>query len=144
MCVLNDDGLPVFVHAFHPKDTEKDSLWKIREAVCFLDGGVAFLEKVGYMKGDGGKGAFTFGRVYGFLRGVLGTLEIPIHDVRPVIWQARLCCLTGGDKNVSKRKAVETFPSWSEKITHNTADSMLIALYGWQMFNRGIFAPPNS
>jgi hypothetical protein len=40
-------------------------------------------------------------------------------------------CLTKGDKNVSKRKAQELFPS--TKVTHAIADSMLIAAYGRKM-----------
>jgi hypothetical protein len=37
-------------------------------------------------------------------------------------------CLTGGDKNISKRRAQELFPSL--KITHAVADALLIAEYG--------------
>ena len=36
-------------------------------------------------------------------------------------------CLTGGDKNVTKRKAQSLFP-WV-KVTHAIADSMLLAEY---------------
>jgi len=40
-------------------------------------------------------------------------------------------CMTKGDKNVSKRKAQELFPSM--KVTHASADALLIAEYGRRM-----------
>jgi hypothetical protein len=36
--------------------------------------------------------------------------------------------MTKGDKNVSKRRAQELYPQL--KITHSTADALLIATYG--------------
>jgi len=39
-----------------------------------------------------------------------------------------LGCLSKGDKNVTKAKAQEQFPNI--KVTHATADALLIALYG--------------
>jgi hypothetical protein len=44
------------------------------------------------------------------------------------VWQKALGCLTKGDKNITKRKAQEMFPGI--KVTHATADSLLIAHYG--------------
>jgi hypothetical protein len=55
---------------------------------------------------------------------------IPFARIRPQVWQKELGCLTKGDKNVSKRKAQELFPSM--KVTHATADALLIAKYGTQ------------
>jgi hypothetical protein len=58
----------------------------------------------------------------------LTAAAIPFTRVRPQVWQKELGCLTKGDKNISKRKAQELFPSM--KVTHATADSLLIATYG--------------
>lgn len=94
---------------------------------------VIYIEKVGYMPGDGGKGANTFGRVDGLLRGAVlmwcaergaGRLL----EVSPMFWQAKLSCLSGGNKNVTKNKALELFPS--VRVTHAVADALLIARYG--------------
>jgi len=97
-----------------------------------------FMEKVGYIgkrpgreKGDGGKGSFTFGRSYGFYRGLIMAQGIEILDVPPAFWQSKMGCLTGGDKNVSERKAQELFPQI--KVTHGIADALLIAEYGRRM-----------
>jgi hypothetical protein len=53
---------------------------------------------------------------------------IPFERVRPQVWQKAMGCMTKGDKNVSKRKAQELFPSI--KVNHYVADSLLIASYG--------------
>ena len=76
----------------------------------------------------GARSAFTFGRGYGNLEMALTAAGIPFERVSPQKWQKSLGCLTKGDKNVSKRKAQELFPSL--KITHATADALLIAEYG--------------
>ena len=59
---------------------------------------------------------------------------IPFERVRPQQWQKSLGCLTKGDKNVTKRKAQELFPMM--KVTHATADALLIAEYGRRVSNR--------
>jgi hypothetical protein len=93
-----------------------------------------WLEKVGYRPGDGGMGAFTFGKVYGMLRGMARGAGLTIYNVTPQIWMSSLNCLTGGNKNVSKNRAIELFPDFHAKrprgITHAIADAMLIAEYG--------------
>ena len=95
---------------------------------------MCFIEKVGYIKGDGGMGAFTFGKVYGLLRGLALGHGLTIHDVYPMMWQSSLSCLSGGNKNVTKNKAILLFPEYHATrprgITHGVADALLIAEYG--------------
>jgi hypothetical protein len=86
------------------------------------------LEKVGgYTGGTGqpGSAMFKFGMGYGFIQGALMTLGARIELVAPQAWQKAMGCLTKGDKNVSKRRAQELFPTL--KVTHATADALLIA-----------------
>jgi len=87
----------------------------------------AILEKVASSPQMGVTSAFTFGRGYGFLRGLLMGFKIPFNDVSPSVWQRKLGCLTKGDKNVSKGKAEQLFPGIS--VTHAIADALLIAYY---------------
>jgi hypothetical protein len=94
------------------------------------DGRLVYMEKVGYMPTDGGQGAFTFGTVNGLIRGALHALGCPPRDVMPLAWQSRLNCVTGGNKNVSKRRALDLYPD--VKVTHAVADALLIARYGWE------------
>jgi Holliday junction resolvasome RuvABC endonuclease subunit len=88
---------------------------------------VAVIEFVHSSPQMGVKSAFTFGRSYGFLRGCLSSLGFPYVEVRPQAWQKAMGCLTKGDKNVSKAKAQQLYPG--EKVTHATADALLLATY---------------
>lgn len=88
----------------------------------------AYIEAVYSSPQMGVVSAFSFGRGYGNLEMALTAAGIPFERVRPQVWQKTLGCMTKGDKNVSKRKAQELFPD--RKITHATADALLIAHYG--------------
>ena len=87
-----------------------------------------YFEKVASMPRDGNASAFTFGKAFGFIYGILTAMQIPFEMVRPLTWQKALSCQTKGVKNVTKRKALQLFPQI--KITHAIADAMLIAEYG--------------
>lgn len=80
--------------------------------------------------------AFTFGRSYGFLRGLLAGQSIPFAEVRPQKWQRAMGCLTKGDKNVTKSAAQRLYPG--ERITHAIADALLLATY-CRRFERELF-----
>ena len=84
--------------------------------------------KDGSQTSMGSKSAFSFGRNIGTLEMALTAAGIPFERVRPQVWQKALNCMSGGDKNITKRRAQELFPSI--KITHATADALLIAYYG--------------
>lgn len=75
----------------------------------------------------GSKSAFTFGQGFGHLEMALTATRIPFVRIRPQEWQKAMKCMTGGDKNVSKRRAQELFPDI--KVTHAKADALLIAEY---------------
>ena len=110
-------------------DTLKD-LWELlrdidiaSEEYCH-----AYIEQVHSSPQMGVKSAFTFGNGFGHLEMALTAAGIPFTRIRPQVWQKELGCLTKGDKNITKRKAQELFPSL--KVTHATADALLIATYG--------------
>ena len=88
----------------------------------------AYLEQVSSSPQMGVKSSFTFGNGFGHLEMALTAAGIPFERVRPQMWQKFLGCMTGGDKNVSKRKAQELFPHI--KCTHATSDALLIAEFG--------------
>jgi len=88
----------------------------------------AYIEQVHSMPGQGVASSFKFGQGYGALEMALTAAGIPFERVSPQKWQKALGCLTKGNKNVSKRKAQELFPQL--KITHATADALLIAEWG--------------
>lgn len=88
----------------------------------------AYVERVSSSPQMGVVSAFTFGRGLGNIEAACQALGIALHWVSPAVWQKEMGCRTGGDKNVSKRRAQELFPTL--KVTHATADSLLIAEYG--------------
>ncbi len=88
----------------------------------------AYIEQVHATPQMGVTSAFTFGKSYGWLLGVLDALRIPYEFVSPQKWQKAMGCLSKGDKNVTKAAAQRLWPT--DRITNATADALLIAEYG--------------
>jgi hypothetical protein len=119
-------------------DTLKD-LWELIEKdILYATGNMhfgnstrnckAYLEQISSSPQMGVVSAFTFGNGYGHLEMALTAAGIPFERVRPQAWQKAMGCMSKGEKNVTKRKAQELFPQI--KVTHATADALLIATYG--------------
>lgn len=113
--------------------TERE-LWDV---FVGLDPGVAFIEKVGSTPQMGVKSAFSFGRSAGLLHMALVAAGLRIEFVSPSKWQGalRLPKIGGkigengtAKKNRNKAKAQELRPEL--KITHATADAILLCEYG--------------
>ena len=86
------------------------------------------------------------GRSLGQWEGIACALNISVNLVPPKRWQATLKCPTKGDKNISKNCAIKAFPFLTDKngkstITHDIADSLLIALYGYLQYAEEKFIP---
>ena len=116
---------PDRVAAFKWPETDADTAGVLAPFMgleCF-----AYLELVHSMPKQGVSSSFKFGDHYGFLRGLLVAYKIPFALVPAHKWQRAMGCLTHGDKNISKQKAQQLFPQ--VKITHATADALLIAEY---------------
>jgi hypothetical protein len=94
----------------------------------------AYIEQVHSSPQMGVKSAFTFGNGFGHLEMGLTAAGIPFERISPQAWQKSLGCMTGGDKNISKRRAQELFPTMN--VTHATADALLIAEYGRRTTNK--------
>lgn len=124
------DGVPTTQHC-KLDGTEQDIAEYLRG--FDLTSARAILERVASSPQMGVVSAFTFGRSYGFLRGLLAGFQVPFMEVAPAKWQKAMECRTAGDKNVSKSKAQQLWPKL--KITHANADALLLAEYGrrfWQ------------
>jgi len=120
---LIERGGSAFVHKM--PDTDMDIIELFRSFDCGCSS--AMIEQVHSMPGQGVASCFEFGRGFGALIMALVACSIPFERVSPQKWQRAMGCLTKGDKNVSKRKAQEIFPKI--KVTHATADALLIAEY---------------
>ena len=90
---------------------------------------------VKYIPGNkqSGSSSIVYGRNYGFIEGVIQTLGIKLHSVRPQVWMKGMGLGTKGKlsktewKNKLKAEAQRLFPS--ESVTLDTADALLILEY---------------
>lgn len=94
-----------------------------------------FIEEVHSMPKDGKASAFSFGKNYGTLLGIVTGLKIPRVDVLPLKWQMGLKLRVKGleyrdKKRALKAEAEKRFPRLN--ITLDTCDALLIAEYGRQ------------
>ena len=95
---------------------------------CYLESCVKYAGKE-----QSGSAAIVYGRNYGFIEGVIQTLGIKLHLVRPQEWQkvlklgTRRGATTTEWKNKLKAQAQRLFPT--EKVTLKTADALLILEY---------------
>jgi hypothetical protein len=122
IAALDRNGAVVLVTKM--PDTERD----IYDLLCSLTGGRAVLEFVRSSPQMGVTSAFSFGRSYGGLRMALLAAGVPFDEVTPQKWQGAMSCRTKGDKNVSRSRAQELFPS--VRCTHYVSDALLLAEYG--------------
>ena len=96
----------------------------------------AVVERVRSTPQMGVVSAFTFGCNYSQARAFLIAGGVPFEEVIPQRWQKFLGCMSKGDKNVTKARAQELFPS--VKITHGNADALLIAWYALRTQNDNV------
>lgn len=123
MCVIDSKG----TYIAHIKNAETyvdqaDWLAEYGEDVV-----LCVVENVSSSPQMGVRSAFTFGRAYGFVEGVIVYCRIPMEKAAPTKWMTAMKCRTGGDKNVTKSAAQSLHPKL--KVTHAFADALLIAEY---------------
>lgn len=120
-----DDGVPCTSFC-KLSETEYDIVNWLRQ--FDLNDSRAVIERVSASPQMGVVSAFTFGRSYGTVRGIICGLSVPLIEVAPAKWQGWFGCRTKGDKNISKAAAQQRWPTL--KITHANADSLLLAEWG--------------
>ncbi|MAJ85519.1 MAG: crossover junction endodeoxyribonuclease [Candidatus Pelagibacter sp.] len=103
----------------------KDNLIDGREASVVV-------EQVNAMPGQGVTSMFNFGQTFGAIKGICAALNLPIFFVRPSKWKKHFN-LINAQKDSSRTKAIEMYPSLSEELSRkkdvNKADAILIARY---------------
>ena len=99
------------------------------------------LELVGVRPGEGGVGAFTFGKGIGLIRGMLRMKFLPIMDCTPRTWQRAVGIETGAGKDASRALAKERFQRHAHLFARvkddGRSDACLIALWGLQQYRSG-------
>ena len=144
IAVFHERAGHVEIHTLKFADkTEADVAKWLRGFCLGGESPMCYLEQVGAAGGgplgrrQGANSMFTFGKSYGFLRGVLVALGIPFEDVRPAKWLHAMGLKGIKDegqtakKNRHKQKAQQLFPH--VKLTHATADAILLAEYARRM-----------
>lgn len=79
----------------------------------------------------GATSAFNFGRNFGTLIGIIGTLGIPLEQVTPASWK-KAAGITGTPKDYARTRALELYPDAELHLKKHVgrADAILIARYG--------------
>lgn len=136
------DGNGCIVSVVKMPQTMMDLYNHLREIIDSMRGGdpcrvICYMEKVGMgMPGQSSKATATFARHCGHLEMALLSLGIPTVEVTPQRWMKSLGM--GSSKNSTKTEwknklkgaAQQLFPELGKKITLNTSDALLIAVYG--------------
>lgn len=126
--VVLEDRSPVAIVNFSSEQDFIDTLEE--EAANKID--AAFIEKVNAFPGQGVASTWKFAQNYGFERGVVRTLKIPLYEVVPQKWQKSLGLpqvkVKTQRKAALKDAAGRFFPDI--KWTLKNCDAALIALYG--------------
>jgi hypothetical protein len=131
LALISDEGRVLRVSKM--PITEADLLLELN-AMC-ADEPRAVVEQVGASPQMGVVSAFTFGKGFGGLLMALTAVGVRFDLAVPRKWQGALGCLSGGDKNITKRRAQQLFPDFT--ITHANADALLLAEYA-RRFHSGI------
>jgi hypothetical protein len=119
--------------------TEADLAFLIRSKAVITD--CAFIEKLGPHPTNGSISNFKLGMSYGFLHGMLAGI-CRYEEVTAIRWQTALGCRPKArtkhheKKKITKGKAQEKYPQYMSKITHSTADALLIAEYGRRWYQK--------
>lgn len=91
-----------------------------------------YLEQVSAMPKQGVSSTFKFGTVYGAAKMAILAFRIPLTEVRPAKWKLDMGLTS--DKERSRAKALELFPSYSHyfarKKDDGRAEAALLAYYG--------------
>ena len=125
------------IHSLPMPPTPGDVMDMIRtvKVIDSTTGMVCYMEECIKYAGNNqsGSSAIVYGRNYGFIEGVIQTLGIKLHGVRPQQWLKELEVGRKGNltntewKNKLKALSQRLFPT--EKITLKTADALLILEY---------------
>jgi crossover junction endodeoxyribonuclease RuvC len=94
---------------------------------------MAVMEKVNAFPGQGVSSVFKFGEGFGIWKGVLAAMKIPFELVPPPVWKRAMLPGMGKEKDASRMKAIELFPSashlFARKKDHGKAEAALMGEY---------------
>ena len=130
ICSIDHFGNPEVITR---ADATYRDMWKSLSALSEDNKCKSYIELVHAMPNQGVASTFKFGESYGVLLGLLTAAEVPFERVRPSVWCKELGLKKASGESKSEWKnrhkvlAQELFPGI--KVTHATADALLIAEY---------------
>lgn len=93
-----------------------------------------FIEQVGSMPGQGVASMFSFGEVFGAIKGIIAAYFLPMTLVTPVTWKRAL--RVSKNKDDARNRASQLMPRhghfWLRHKDDGLAEAAMIALYGKQ------------
>lgn len=142
IAILREDGSLLDLYDMPLTDKGKKGQVDAGQLAEMLRGrcGTAVIEKVGYIPGDGGQGAFSFGESAGVARGVVSALGFDLVMPGPQQWR-KWYGLTGAADHVVIRTAIALYPeadvytgfkkkNGTPNVKDGRTDALLIARYG--------------
>ena len=100
---------------------------------CYDDSTMAVMEKLNAFPGQGVSSVFKLGEGFGVWKGLLAALNIPFELVAPPVWKRAMLPGMGKEKDASRMKAIELFPTAShhfeKKNDHGKAEAALMGEY---------------
>ena len=92
------------------------------------------LESVHSMPKQGVASSFSFGQGLGMWQGIIAALGLPLEMPSPQRWKKEMLADQGKDKDASRFKAIQLFPSLADQlklVKHDgRAEALLMAEYG--------------
>lgn len=134
--VMNDDDAPLLVDAIDIPVTgvgakERVDVLTIRAWITAHQPRTAYIERAQAMPKQGASSGFKYGKAVGSLEAVVTLCKVPVTIIEPSVWK-RLHGLRGGDKELSRQRALQLFPAahslLARKRDHGRAEAALIAL----------------
>lgn len=90
---------------------------------------IIIIEAVHALPGQGVTSMFSFGMGYGVWLGIIAALAVPVEFVSPQTWKKHYSL--GSDKEASRGKALQLFPSQADELKlkkhHGRAEALLLA-----------------
>jgi crossover junction endodeoxyribonuclease RuvC len=148
IAAVDQDGNFVMAIPMPVTEAAKGKEVDVATLVAFLRGvhddglpALAAIEVVHAMPKQGVTSVFTFGSMYGEVRGVLKTLGVPIEHVLPTAWKKVVLHGTQKDKDAAVAFVRRRFPAASLRATprcttdhDGMADAICIAEWGRRTF----------
>lgn len=122
-------------HVFKLERGEQEIAKFVRAVTDHTLRSVAYLEKV---HGWGEGRSFNFGKYYGFVRGVLVALEVPIVDVTPQTWMKDMGVPPQKGQKAAHRQAMrELAGSIQSEVSSTNWNSAAILIAMWGLKQQG-------